>query len=71
MFAALIGRFGFRKTPVGLTPFVVFYSTTFYGCWPLLRKAPLRNRKTLVTLNVMRNINEFSLEQKNLLTIRC
>jgi hypothetical protein len=30
---ALFGRFGFRKTPVGLSPFVVFCSTTFCQPW--------------------------------------
>jgi len=50
---AAFRRLGFRKTAVGLTPFVRFYSTTFCGCWPLLCKALLRNRKTSVTCNVM------------------
>jgi len=46
-------RLGFRKTAVGLTPFVRFRSTTFCGCRSLLRKALLRNRKTSVTCNVI------------------
>jgi hypothetical protein len=29
MLTALFGRFGFRKTPVGASAFVGFYSTTF------------------------------------------
>jgi len=33
----------------------VFRSSTFCGCWSLLRKALLRNRKTSVTCYVMRN----------------
>jgi hypothetical protein len=28
---ALFGRFGFRKTPVGLAPFVVFCSATVWA----------------------------------------
>jgi hypothetical protein len=43
---ALFGRFGFRKTAVGLTPFVQFYSTTFL--WLLERFAFLyRNHKNV------------------------
>jgi hypothetical protein len=53
-FAAL-RRLGFRKTPVGLTPFVVFCSTTVLRL--LERFAFLyRNRKTVAySQNVMRN----------------
>jgi hypothetical protein len=51
-FAAL-RRLGFRKTPVGLAPFVVFCSTTVL--WLLERFAFLyRNRKTVAySRNVM------------------
>jgi hypothetical protein len=42
-------RLGLRKTAVGLAPLVRFFSATFCGCWSLLRKALIRNRKTSYT----------------------
>jgi hypothetical protein len=47
MYAAKAARL--QKTAVGLTPFVRFFSATFCGCWSLLRKALIRNRKTSYT----------------------
>jgi hypothetical protein len=34
-------------------PFVVFFSSTFCGCWSLLRKALIRNRKTSYTAGTL------------------
>jgi hypothetical protein len=46
---ATLRRLGLRKNPVGLAPLVGFFSATFCGCWSLLRKALIRNRKTSYT----------------------
>jgi hypothetical protein len=47
MYAAKAARL--QKTAVGLTPLVRFFSATFCGCWSLLRKVLIRNRKTSYT----------------------
>jgi hypothetical protein len=49
----LVGRLGLRKTPVGLAPFVVFYSATFLRLLELLRNSFIATAKTSYTAGTL------------------
>jgi hypothetical protein len=54
-FAAL-RRLGLHKTPVGLTPFVVFFSATFFYALKLLRSFFIAHKKTSHTAGTLREM---------------
>jgi RNA polymerase sigma-70 factor (ECF subfamily) len=64
VYAAPLKRLGFRKYAVGLAPFVRIFSSTFCGCWSLLRKALIRNRKMSYTAGTLYEMGAKSLENK-------